>query len=157
MDYIKPKQSHEDNLKVELAKWAQQAGFHLHMEYKYKNCRFDCVFVREGKILAIIEIKNWNNQKAFSAQKRPTKQLQKYMRHDIPVLVLWHFNGTKPLNSRLRTLADNFDRDGNIHKSQLRFYPKPKKRKKKSELKILIEQQKNEMKFNNIHYDSWRT
>ncbi|MCK5016040.1 MAG: hypothetical protein KAS32_03120, partial [Candidatus Peribacteraceae bacterium] len=123
--YIKPKQSHEDNLKVELAKWAQQSGLHLHMEYIHKNCRFDCVLVREQEILAIIEIKNWNNSKAYDAKEKPTKQLRKYMRHNIPVLVLYDFKGTKGLISRMKTLVGNYDRDKAIHPMCLQFFPSP--------------------------------
>ena len=150
MKYIKPKREHEDNLKAQLYKWTNRSGLHLHFEYRHENSRFDAVFVREGEILAIIEIKNWTPSQALKAKRKPTKQLRKYLSFGPPVLVVWSWKGTRGLVSTLKKIADSFDNSRRLPKTRLSFYPKPKKPAQKDELTLLIEEQAKDMKFGHL-------
>ena len=140
MKYNKPKREHKDNLKIELASSLSKSSIFMHLEYKHKNCRFDGVIVRNNKILAIIEIKNWSESRALTRSKKPSDQLNKYLKFGVPVYVLWTFNGTKGLVKRLKKLVSNFDQRGKLAKPCLSFFPQP------SELEELIIKQKRDMK-----------
>ena len=148
MKYVKPKKSHEDNLKAELVKWSHQSGIRLHLEYSHKKCRFDAVVVREGEIIAIIEVKNWTKPEALRAKKKPTKQLKRYSSFGLPVFVLWSFGGVKKLVHKLKNLVNKYDDRGKLtHKPEIIFYPKPKEPSRRAELHKLIKSQARDMKY----------
>ncbi len=123
MKYDRSQHKHEDNLKAELSKRAQSSGLFLHVEYVYKNCRFDCVLVRKDEVLAIIEVKNWTEKQAKANKKNPSKQLVKYSQFQLPVYVIWDFEGTTQLMKALRRRARKFDEQGKITDIGVKFFP----------------------------------
>ncbi len=147
MRYDRKQRKHEDNLKAELNKWAIQSNLFLHLEYTHEDCRFDAVLVREDEVLAIIEVKNWEEAQARHTEKTPSDQLEKYQGFGLPVFVLWHISGTKRLIKQLKILTKRYDQHKNILPSMLEFFPIPKEPKKPSKLQTLISEQKREMEF----------
>ncbi len=157
MKYKKPERKHEDNLKVELFVTCKHEGIKLELEYGYKNCRFDGVVVRQGRILAIVEIKNWTIQQAMKNKRDLPEQLKKYRKFGIPVLVLWSFNGIYRAMERIKELALFHDCGDRRILDEVVFYPRAKKsgrRKKNEELAKLIKQQANNVKYNSRMFSS---
>ncbi len=146
MRYKRNKRKHEDNLKAELAKWAQRSGLFLHLEYTHENCRFDAVLIREDEVLAIIEVKSWTRSRARTTMYNPTDQLKKYIRFGLPVYVLWSLNGTKKLIKIMKELTERHDKGQRPKKGKIRFFPVPQRPKKTEALMQLIAEQKRDMK-----------
>lgn len=154
LDYIEPKRLHEDNLKAELHHICRSRGLYLVLEYSLNSSIFDAVFVREGKILAIIEVKRWSLKAARQHRENIlSPQIRKYAAYGVPIAILWDFAGVEPLVTRLEQLACWFDSGerGVCKKGKLVYYPKIKqestKKKRKIELNKIVKQQANDMKL----------
>lgn len=76
-----PKRLPEANIQAELYKQLTNLGFHVMLEYKHENSRFDIIVYSKGQIDCIIEVKR------SSKAKTDTKQLDKYRSFGITVLV----------------------------------------------------------------------
>lgn len=147
MKYDRKQRKHEDNLKMELKKWANQSNLFLHLEYTHEDCRFDAVLIREDEVLAIIEVKNCTEAQALCMENTPSDQLVKYQKFGLPVFVLWHFNGTKRLIKQLKIFAKRYDQHKGKPEAMLEFFPIPKEPKKPSELQTLITKQCQDIRY----------
>jgi hypothetical protein len=147
MKYDRTVKQHEDSLKVELSNQCSRSGIRLHVEYRHKNCRFDAVVVRNNEILAIIEIKRWTRAQAKFRTQKITPQLKKYSQFDVPVYVLWCFEGIKPLTKRLSNVCRRWDKKRKMYNLGVEFFPWVKITKQ-TELDMLIKEQETDDKYN---------
>lgn len=74
----------EATIQGELYHKLRKEGITCYLEYKYEDCRFDCVIIVGSKVYMIIECKSYKRD-----SKKPitnTKQYKKYSKYGIPVL-----------------------------------------------------------------------
>lgn len=55
--FFTPKYRAEANLQADFYHQCRTVGLHPYLEYSYQHCRFDCVIVDNGWIIAIVETK----------------------------------------------------------------------------------------------------
>lgn len=140
----KKKRLHEDNLRNELCTRCRQEGIRVVLEYWHKDSRFDAVIIREGEVLAIIEVKNWARPQALRTKQNPTEQIKKYRKYGLPVLILWRFYGLKYLMRRIRRIVDLYDNQQKTAENRILFYPRVTENREptgKNLLEKLIKQQ----------------
>jgi len=148
MRYVR-KRLHEDNRKAQIDRLLRPLGIHFVLEYTHKNCRFDGVVVREGEILAIVEIKSWSESQFKKAKRFTPKQFAKYLKFDIPVLVIWDFKGIYAAVKKIRKIVKRYDDTKRLFKKTLLYYPEHIKRDKRKELYDLVTAQARDMKYEN--------
>ena len=160
MKYRRAERKHEDNIRAQLVKKCGKEGIHIVLEYGYENCRFDAVVIRNNEVLAIIEVKNWEDNK--TASKKTAKipvQFEKYLKFGIPVYILWHFEGTKSLLGHLKSAVRLFDDRKTISKPHLVYFPRIKPLRKRKlnpcqQLQRLIKEQVRDNLYNFRVYDN---
>lgn len=80
----------EANVQAEFYHQCKLHRIKCRLEYKYENCRFDCVLYDKNKnVYAIIEIKN---RKRKFAPNVNGKQATKYKRFNIPIIYILNYD-----------------------------------------------------------------
>lgn len=95
MKFIRPKKYAEANVQGEFYHQCKMLGLRFCLEYRYENCIFDAVMINDNDdIYAIVEFKREKNYAYTGRYKgKLTKQLTKYSRYGIPVLVCVGYAG----------------------------------------------------------------
>lgn len=104
MKFISRNRIHESNIQAEFYHRCKLRGLNVYLEYRYERCRFDAVMINDNNdIYAIIE---------FKSRKRPikgeykTKQMEKYSKYNIPILLCVNLeNIDKTINDCITLLA----------------------------------------------------
>lgn len=90
MKFIIPKRLPEANIQAEFYHRCRLLGLRLCLEYRYEHCRFDAVMLdRNDNIYAIIEFKS--RIKPIKGEYK-TKQIDKYSKYGIPIIVCLDYN-----------------------------------------------------------------
>ncbi len=85
MKFKLPKRISEANIQAEFYRQCKTNNINVYLEYKHEECRFDAVIYEYDKIVLIVEIKS------YKRKRKPnygTKQMQKYEKYNIPVLLI---------------------------------------------------------------------
>lgn len=77
--------SNEVYLQIEFYNECLRAGLESYLEYKYEDCRFDCIVVRNGQIIVVIEIKTKGQ---FRNKENEERQIQKYSQFNVPLFII---------------------------------------------------------------------
>lgn len=86
MDFLKPQYPSEANLQAEFYHQCHTVHLFPYLEYSHQGCRFDCVVVDNGEIIAIIEVKRLNEAESTKTQKQIEKY--NYFSDNTPVFLL---------------------------------------------------------------------
>ena len=76
----------EANIQAEFYMLCRKHGIKVLLEVKYENCRFDAVVFKDDKPFAIIEVKNYASRRCVIGLSKKGRQMQKYMKYDIPII-----------------------------------------------------------------------
>lgn len=73
----------EANTQAEIYHLCRLQNITCVLEYKIKNCRVDIAIIKAGKILGIVEVKNYKRERAVKS----TRQIRKYRDLGYPLFV----------------------------------------------------------------------
>lgn len=111
MENIKyPEKDFEIDTQTHLLILLREMGYDAKQEVKFKNNRFDIVIFEEKKAICIIEVKN-HKRKYIGSPALPslqTKQLTKYKKMGLPVLLCRNANDMPRIIERVKKLKDTF-------------------------------------------------
>jgi hypothetical protein len=83
----------ESNIQAEFFCKCREVGLNCYLEYTYENCRFDAVLYDDEKnIYCIVEFKSYKTDKA---EKLNTKQLCRYKKYNLPIIVCTRLDDVK--------------------------------------------------------------
>lgn len=98
------------------ADWIRSCGWDCKTEHRIGSDRFDiAVFDKSGKMALIVEVKNYKRK---DGQYKQTKQIEKYKKHEVPILFL-------PSVRRVRSTFKSFLKFANKGEMDNKFIFKP--------------------------------
>ena len=104
MKFIRPKRYAEANVQAEFYHRCRLLKLRLCLEYTCNNCRFDAVMIdNNDNIYAIVEFKR--STKGYVSTK--TKQLKKYSKYGVPILICINFEGINDTIIKCQELLKN--------------------------------------------------
>lgn len=92
MDYVERIKLSEANVQAELYMALKCEGIQCELEYKIRRpnergARLDVIIIKDGKIPAIIEVKNHLVPEKTKAEWHTKSQYKRYSRYGVPVLI----------------------------------------------------------------------
>ena len=114
LEFQEPKRFPEANILAEFYCQCKASGLHCVLEYTYYHSRFDAIIVKDGLIVAVVEVKSYSNDRAPNTN---TKQFEKYRRFGVPLFWITRFNQVPKVVSEIQDfLAYSFpDGEGDIY------------------------------------------
>ena len=92
MKFKLPKRISEANIQAEFYSQCKSNNINVYHEYKYEECRFDAVIYEHDKIILIVEFKSYKRKRKPNYE---TKQIQKYKKYNIPILIVGRMEDVK--------------------------------------------------------------
>lgn len=99
LEFQEPKRLPEANILAEFYCQCKASGVHCVLEYTYAHSRLDAVIVKDGLIVAIVEVKSYSNDRPPNTK---TKQFEKYRRFGVPLFWITRVNQVPKVVSEIQ-------------------------------------------------------
>ena len=103
--FIKPKYKAEANLQADFYHQCKTVRLYPYLEYSYQGCRFDCVVIDDGEIIAIIEVKRIPNDNTEKTKRQ--LEAYNYFSNNTPVFLLTHNDEIHTIISKIQKIRKN--------------------------------------------------
>lgn len=121
LKFREPKRLPEANILAEFYCQCKTVGLQCVLEYTVYHSRLDAIIVKDGFIVAIVEVKSYSTDRPPNTQ---TKQFEKYLRFGVPLFWITRFNQVSKVVSEIQDFLS---------------YPSPPQRKIQKKIHIQME------------------